>query len=106
MLNSLIIDESCIYSLSIDKDGLVRGAGLTKGSEGITIDGENIKAGKFPVLFYGNDYTTRKLKKFKAINRNNKLLKKVSKLNSNVRDSMNTISGLRSVSTLGNSSSE
>lgn len=51
-MNHIEIDS--VYHLSASKDGVVFGAGITKGSDGVTVDGDSIKAGKFPVLFYGN----------------------------------------------------
>ena len=51
-MNNIEIDS--VYHLSCSKNGVVFGAGITKGSDGVTVDGDSIKAGKFPVLFYGN----------------------------------------------------
>lgn len=95
--------DSCYY-LSKSGSGIVWGAGITKGSEGITVDGENIRAGKFPVLFCG--YESIKIQKDKnnveVKRRNKRLLTKYS----NGMDLKNTVSGKRSVHTLGNSHSE
>lgn len=56
------------------------GAGLTKGSEGITIDGENIKAGKFPVLFFANKAEQNKKRDNRSGYDNTRLLKRVTAL--------------------------
>ena len=95
--------DSC-YHLSSSKNGVCWGAGITKGSEGITVDGEKIKAGKFPVLFCG--YESTKVQKdrnnVEVKRRNKRLLSKYS----NGMDLMNTVSGMRSVHTLGTLPSE
>jgi hypothetical protein len=88
----------------ISFDGkFLQGTGLTKGSEGITADGESIKAGKFPVLFYINNAEVQRLHKFKVSKRNSKML---LKYNNRGRDLQNTVSGSRSVSTQGNNNSD
>lgn len=46
--------DSCYHLSVASKNGVVFGAGITKGSDGVTVDGDSIKAGRFPVLFYGN----------------------------------------------------
>jgi hypothetical protein len=69
--------ESCYHISSAEKSGVCWGAGITKGSEGITVDGENIKAGKFPVLFYG--YTKSQRKQQRTIQNNSRILKRVNR---------------------------
>lgn len=69
------IEIESVYHLS-EKKGVVFGAGITKGSSSTT--GENVKAGKFPVLFYG--YTKQQKKEQKTQKNNSMILKRVNTL--------------------------
>lgn len=54
MSSRIIVDAQDIYHLSLSGNGTVFGAGISKGNEGVTEEGDSIKAGRFPVLFFAN----------------------------------------------------
>lgn len=78
-----MLEVDSVYHLSVSKSGSVFGAGITKGSEGISTSmGENIKAGKFPVLFYGNKQQECNQRVKRSKTQNSKILRRVSVLQS------------------------
>lgn len=76
MIEMIEID-SC-YHLASSKSGVVWGAGLTKGSEGMTTDGDSIKAGKFPCLFYG--YSKNQKRDMRTQQNNSRIQRRVNRL--------------------------
>lgn len=98
-------NSNCLLQLDsishISFDGnILQGSGLSKGSEGITVNGESIKAGRFPVMFFANNAEVERLHNDKVVKRNRKLLRKYNHKSSG-RDLKNTVSGSRSVSLQG-----
>ena len=77
-----MIEVDSVYHLSCSKNGVVFGAGITKGSEGTTSMGERIQAGKFPVLFYGNKQQEYNQRVKRSKTQNSKILRRVSVLQS------------------------
>lgn len=85
MMKKMLEIDSC-YHLSKVKNGVCWGAGITKGSDGVTTDGDSVKAGKFPVLFYGNQYIENKKKDVRTLKRNSRIMRRlgVSLSNKNI----------------------
>jgi hypothetical protein len=74
-----MLEVDSVYHLSCDKNGVVFGAGITKGSEGTTAMGERIQAGKFPVLFYANNSKQSQIDK-RSQKKNSRILRRVGVL--------------------------
>lgn len=87
-----------ISHISFDRsNNVLIGSGLSRGSESITQDGDSIKSGRFPVLFFVNNAEVQRLHNENVAKRNRKLLRKYNRISG--RDLKNTVSGSRSVST-------
>lgn len=85
---TLLRELDSIYHLSYkDTDKTLIGKGISRGSEIVTEEGDSIKAGKFPVLFYANVNLKTKGKEKHRINRAGydltRLQKRVTALHSN-----------------------
>lgn len=93
-----------ISSLSYDsKSKILQGSGLSRGSDVITEEGDRIKAGKFPVLFYAN---TKVKVQSRQKHRTNRAGYDLARLQKRVTALQSKISNDNSRSTQGKSSSE